>query len=237
MSEDTSAAVEQSAVQPSSYVLVDYTLKVKDTDELVDTTVEEEARKAGVYDASKTYEPRLVVVGKGTMLKAVEDELVGMKQSEKKTFEIPPEKAFGPRDPAKVRTIPYRRLKDVEGPLRVGSIINIEGREGVIRSVGSGRVQVDFNHYLAGKTLVCNVEVKSILTDDMDKVKSLIHSRIPDAPVEKFEIKLTLPELTIKIPEEALLIPGLQVSKKALAKELKEAVKGLERVVFLEEYV
>ncbi|MEM4189976.1 MAG: FKBP-type peptidyl-prolyl cis-trans isomerase [Candidatus Caldarchaeum sp.] len=237
MSEDTSAAVEQPAVQPNSYVLVDYTIKVKDTDELVDTTIEEEAKKAGVYDASKIYEPRLVVIGKGMVLKAVEDELLGMKRSEKKTFEIPPERAFGARDPAKVRTIPLRRLKDVEGQLRVGSIINVEGRDGVVRSIGSGRVQIDFNHYLAGKTLVCNVEVKSVLTDDMDKVKNLIHSRIPDVTLEKFEIKLAPPELTIKIPEEAHLIPGLQVSKKALSKELKEAVKGVEKVVFLEEYV
>ncbi|MCS6769696.1 MAG: peptidylprolyl isomerase [Candidatus Caldarchaeum sp.] len=227
---------ESPTVQQNAYVLVDYTIKVKETDEVVDTTAEEEAKKAGVFDASRTYEPRLVVIGKGMLLKAVEDELVGMKVGERKMFEIPPEKAFGSRDPAKVRTIPLRRFKDAEGPLRVGSIVNVEGREGVVRTVGSGRVQVDFNHYLAGKTLVCSVEVKSILAEDMDRVKSLIHSRIPDAPVEKFEINLAQPTITIKIPEEALLVPGLQVSKRALAKELKEAVKGLEKVVFVEEY-
>ncbi|MCS7137149.1 MAG: peptidylprolyl isomerase [Candidatus Caldarchaeum sp.] len=227
---------ESPTVQQNAYVLVDYTIKVKETDEVVDTTAEEEAKKAGVYDASRTYEPRLVVIGKGMLLKAVEDELVGMKVGERKMFEIPPEKAFGSRDPAKVRTIPLRRFKDAEGPLRVGSVVNVEGREGVVRTVGSGRVQVDFNHYLAGKTLVCSVEVKSILAEDMDRVKSLIHSRIPDAPVEKFEINLAQPTITIKIPEEALLVPGLQVSKRALAKELKEAVKGLEKVVFVEEY-
>ncbi|MDW7977647.1 MAG: FKBP-type peptidyl-prolyl cis-trans isomerase [Candidatus Caldarchaeum sp.] len=227
---------ESPTVQQNAYVLVDYTIKVKETDEVVDTTAEEEAKKAGVFDASRTYEPRLVVIGKGMLLKAVEDELVGMKVGERKMFEIPPEKAFGSRDPAKVRTIPLRRFKDAEGPLRVGSVVNVEGREGVVRTVGSGRVQVDFNHYLAGKTLVCSVEVKSILAEDMDRVKSLIHSRIPDAPVEKFEINLAQPTITIKIPEEALLVPGLQVSKRALAKELKEAVKGLEKVVFVEEY-
>ncbi len=226
-----------STVQQNSYILVDYTIRVKDTDELVDTTVEEEAKKAGAYDASKTYEPRLVIIGKGMLLKAIEEELIGMKMNEKKTFDIPAEKAFGARDPTKVRTIPLRKFKDVEGPLRVGSIVNIDGREGVIRAVGSGRVQVDFNHYLAGKTLVCSIEVKSIITEDMDKIKNLIHSRIPDVPVDKFEITLAPPEVRIKIPEEAFLTPGLQVSKKALAKELKEAVKGLEKVIFLEEYV
>ncbi|MEM4408401.1 MAG: hypothetical protein QXI19_06630, partial [Candidatus Caldarchaeum sp.] len=132
---------------------------------------------------------------------------------------------------------PLRRFKDAEGSLRVGSVVNVEGREGVVRAIGSGRVQVDFNHYLAGKTLVCSVEVKSILHDELEKAKSLIHSRIPDIPVDKFEITLAPPEARIKIPEEAFLIPGLQVSKRGLARELKEAVKGLEKVVFVEEYV
>ncbi len=237
MSEGSAEDVETFTIQQNSYVLIDYTIRVKDTDELVDTTLEDEAKKAGVYDASKNYEPRLVIVGKGMLLKTIEEELIGMKKDEKKTFDIPAEKAFGARDPTKVRTIPLRKLKDVKGPLRVGSIVNIDGREGVIRSVGSGRVQVDFNHYLAGKTLVCNVEVKSIITDDVEKVKNLIHSRIPDIPIDKFEIVLAPPEVRIKVPEEAFLIPGLQVSKRALAKELKEAVRELEKVVFIETYV
>ncbi|MCX8201408.1 MAG: FKBP-type peptidyl-prolyl cis-trans isomerase [Candidatus Caldarchaeum sp.] len=236
MTEETSSAEQALTVQPNSYVLVDYTIRVKETGELVDTTVEEEAVKAGVRDASKTYEPRLVIVGKGLLLKAVEDELVGMKPAEKKSFEIAPEKAFGTRDPANVRTIPLRKFKDADAPLRVGAVVNVEGRQGVVRAIGSGRVQVDFNHYLAGKTLLCDVEVKSILTDDLEKIKNLIHLRIPDVPVEKFEITLTPPEARIKIPEDAFLIPGLQLAKRALAKEIKEAAKGVEKTVFVEEY-
>lgn len=236
MSGEGQIASNALVVKDNSYVLVDYTIRVKETGELVDTTLESEAEKAGMKDASKVYEPRLVIVGKGLLLKAVEDELVGMKPSEKKSFEIAPEKAFGLRDPANVRTIPIRKFKDADTHLHVGAVVNIEGRQGVIRAIGSGRVQVDFNHYLAGKTLVCDVEVKSILTDDLEKVKNLIHMRIPDVSLEKFEISLTPPEARIKIPEEAFLIPGLQLAKRALAKEIREAVKAVEKVVFVEEY-
>ncbi|MEM0441142.1 MAG: FKBP-type peptidyl-prolyl cis-trans isomerase [Candidatus Caldarchaeum sp.] len=236
MSEGTAAAEQPLTVQQNSYVLVDYTIRVKETGELVDTTLESEAEKAGVKDASKVYEPRLVIVGKGLLLKAVEDELIGMKPLERKNFVITPEKAFGPRDPANVRTIPIRKFKDADAPLRVGAVVNVEGRQGVIRAIGSGRVQVDFNHYLAGKTLLCDVEVKSILTDDLEKVKNLIHMRIPDIDLDKFEINLTPPEMRIKIPEEAFLLPGLQLTKRALAKEIREAVKDVEKVVFVEEY-
>jgi FKBP-type peptidyl-prolyl cis-trans isomerase 2 len=51
---EMSESVGQTAgdvVQPNSYVLVDYTISVKETGELVDTTVEEEARKYNVYAA------------------------------------------------------------------------------------------------------------------------------------------------------------------------------------------
>ncbi|MEM3124010.1 MAG: peptidylprolyl isomerase, partial [Nitrososphaerota archaeon] len=154
---------ETASVQTNSYVLLDYTITVKDTGELVDTTLDEEAKKSSSYDASRVYEPRLVVVGKGSLLKAVEDEIIGLKESESKRFEIPPDKAFGARDPSKVKTIPLRKLKDLDRPLRVGSVISIDGREGVVRSVGSGRVQIDFNPYLAGKTLVCEATVRAII--------------------------------------------------------------------------
>jgi len=236
---EMSESVGQTAgdvVQPNSYVLVDYTISVKETGELIDTTVEEEARKYNVYDASKVYEPRLVVVGRGVLLKAVEDALVGMKPGERKTFDIPPEQAFGPRDPDKVKTIPLRRFRDVEGPVRVGDVVSVEGRQGVVRSIGSGRVQVDFNHVLAGKTLVCTVEVKSIIQDGLERARRLIHGRLPDVPVDKLDVVIQPPELRVKLPEEAFLAPGLQVAKRALAKELKEAVTGVEKVVFVEEY-
>ncbi|HIQ29127.1 MAG TPA: hypothetical protein EYH45_01025, partial [Candidatus Caldiarchaeum subterraneum] len=60
-------AQQQLTVQNSSYILVDYTIKVKDTGEVVDTTIEEEAKKAGIFDASRVYESRLVVPGKGML--------------------------------------------------------------------------------------------------------------------------------------------------------------------------
>ncbi len=227
---------QQLTVATDSYVLIDYTLRVKDTGELVDTTVEEEAKKAGVYDAARVYEPRLVVPGRGTLLRAIEDELIGMAEESSKSFEIPPEKAFGPRDASKIKTIPLRKLKDVDTPITVGSRIVIDGKEGIIRTIGSGRVQVDFNPYLAGKTLVCDVTVKKIITDELERVKAIIHSRIPEVEIEKFEIKLEKPTLTIKIPEEALTLPALPIAKRVMAREFKEAVNGLEKVVYVEEY-
>ena len=227
---------QQLTVGENSYVLVDYTIRVKETGEVVDTTLEEEAKQAGIYDASKIYEPRLVVLGKGMLLRAIEEELYGMAESSSKKFEIPPEKGFGPRDASKIKTIPLRKLKDVDSPLVVGSRVVIDGKEGIIRAIGSGRVQVDFNPYLAGKTLVCDITVKKILTDEMEKIKHIIHSRIPEVELEKFEVNLEKPVVRIKIPEEAFMLPALQINKRVMAREIKEAVSGVEKVIYVEEY-
>lgn len=226
---------ERPLVKAGDLVLVDYTVKVKETGELVETTLESVAKEEGV-EAAGPFEPRLVIPGKGFLLKAIEDELIGMEPGQEKSFELPPEKAFGPRDPSKVKVIPLRRLKDVEGPITVGSRITVDGKEGIVRSIGSGRVLIDFNPYLAGKTLQCQVKVVKILAEDMEKVKALIHHRIPDTDVDKFEVVIERPEIRIGVPQDAYLLPALQVTKRALARDLMEHIDGVERVVYLETY-
>ncbi|PUA31582.1 MAG: hypothetical protein B9J98_05795 [Candidatus Terraquivivens tikiterensis] len=224
------------ALPLGSFLLVDYTISVKETGEVVDTTSEEKAKEAGIYDASRLYEPRLAIIGKGMLLRAIEEELLTMSVGETKQFEISPEKAFGQRDPGKVKVYPIRKFRDVEGPLTVGARVTVDGKEGIIRSIGSGRVQVDFNPYLAGKTLVCNVTLRKIITDDLEKVQHIIHNRLPDVDIQKFNIEFAPPEVTITVPEEAYLLPNLQVAKRLIAKEIQENIQGIERVRIVELY-
>ena len=226
-------APEKRLIKEGDLVLVDYTIRVKENGELIETTIEEEAKKENAQ-AQGPFEPRLIIPGRGFTLKAFEEQLIGMAPGEEKKFEIPPEKAFGPRDPSKIRVIPLRRLRDVEGPITIGSRIIVDGREGIVRSIGSGRVQVDFNPYLAGKTLDCYVKVVKILTEKSEKIKALIHYRIPDVDVSKFKVRATKTTVTIQIPDEAMLLPAIQVAKKTLARDLMEYVDGIEKVTFTE---
>ncbi len=223
-------------VSTNSFVMIDYVIKTKETGELVDTSLEDEAKKAGITDTTRTYEPRLTIVGRGFVLKAIEDELVGMPVNGYKTFEIPPEKAFGERDPSKVKVIPLRKFKDLEQPIGVGSKVIINGREGYIRSIGSGRVQVDFNHYLAGKTLICDLWVRKIITDEKEKIYALLHSRIPESTEENTSIVIEKPKVIISLPRDIYLSSGLQMLKQVVARELIELIPGIEKVVYVEEY-
>ncbi|MEN2975414.1 MAG: peptidylprolyl isomerase, partial [Candidatus Caldarchaeales archaeon] len=216
--EEIGEVKESLKIKEGDFIIIDYTIKVKETGEVIDTTIEEIGKK--FFEVGRTYEPKLVIPGKGLLLKAIEEQLIGMEVNQEKTFEIPPEKAFGARDPSKVKVIPIRRLKDVEGPITVGSRLTIEGKEGIIRSIGSGRVQIDFNPYLAGKYLECSVKVVKIIEDKLEKIKALIHTRIPDVEVEKFIIQHDGTEVRITIPKEAFLLPALQMSKRILARDI-----------------
>lgn len=118
----------------------------------------------------------------------------------------------------------------------VGSRITIDGKEGVVRSIGSGRVQVDFNPYLAGKSLECWVRIVNIIEDKIEKIRSLIHTNIPDVDINKFEIIQDGEEVRITIPREAFLFPDLQISKRILAKDIIDHIEGVEKIVFLENY-
>ncbi len=222
-------------VDVGHFVEVDYTIRVKDTGELVDTTLEEEGRKAGW--AGKVYGPRLSIVGKGYLLRAVEEALIGMGEKETKVVEVAPERAFGQRDPTKVKVIPLRRFKDVDQPLTVGMKVVVDGREGYIRSIESGRVQVDFNHRLAGKTLVTEIRVVKILRDDVEKAYSLIRAFIPEATSENTIVKVNKPEVSVKLSKELYSLSGINLAKQAIAREALENLQGVEKVVFVEEYV
>ena len=186
------------AFQKGTLVLVDYTAKVKDTSELFETTREADAKSSSIYDANIKYQPRLIAVGESWVLKGLDDALLNANVGDKVTIEVPPEKGFGTRDPSKVRMIPLRELGDDAEKVSVGDAIEIDDRTGIIRFIGSGRVQVDFNHRFAGKTITYDLNVIKSLDTDQDKIMGLLKRRFPlDESKLKFEIKGTQVDVTI----------------------------------------
>jgi len=76
-------------VKKGDFILLDYTGKVKETGKVFDTTIESVAKDEGLWREGELYEPKLIVVGEGWMLKSLEEKLVGLKINEKETVEIP----------------------------------------------------------------------------------------------------------------------------------------------------
>jgi peptidylprolyl isomerase len=222
-------------IEKGSLILIDYTAKVKDSDEIFETTIEENAKKTNLYDPSIKYEPRLVSIGEGWVLKGLDEILSTAKLGDNLNVDIPPDKGFGLRDTNKVRMIPQRKFGDKADEIKAGDAVDIDDRRGFVRFIGSGRVQVDFNHRLAGKTLNYNVNILKILKTDEEKTSSLIKRRLL-ADSDKISISFNKSELTITLPEESFLIDGLQVIKKAISGDLFKFIPSIEGIKFLEIY-
>lgn len=222
-------------LQKGTLVLVDYTAKVKDTGEVFETTREADAKSSSLYDANARYQPRLVSVGESWILKGLDDALLNTSVGDKLTIEVPPEKGFGVRDPGKVRMIPLRKLGDDAEKISVGDAIEIDERTGIVRFIGSGRVQVDFNHRFAGKTIVYDVNIVKSLNTDEEKITGLLKRRLP-VDESKLQFKINEMQLDITMPEETFLAEGLQIIKRAIVNDIFKFVSKLEKINFIEGY-
>lgn len=216
------------------FILANYTLRVKETGETVGTTLETVAKEAKLYRGEERYEPFFIVVGEGWVPKGLDEALTGLEIGKASTIELPPDKGYGVRDPKKVRLVPLRKFT-AEGMTPVpGLQVNIDGKTAQVRSVGAGRVQVDYNHPFAGKTLIYDLTVERIVEMEDDKVRYLIHKRIPSVGPEKFSVKLEQGKLEIEIPEEAFFLEGLQVEKRTVTADIEKYLPKIETVAFLE---
>jgi len=214
-------------------VLLDYTARVKDTNEIFETTREDDAKKSDHYDPTRKYQPRLVSVGEGWVLKGLDEALSKADVGNQMNVEVTPDKAFGERDPSKVRMIPQRKLGDKADEVSVGDVIDVDDRTGIVRFVGSGRVQIDFNHRLAGRTLLYDVNVVKKLESDNDRVGALIRRWLP---VEEDKLKFTLTgqELEILLPEETYQMEGIQSVKAGIARDIFRIVTAVKKIRFVE---
>jgi len=224
------------SIEKGDFILLSYVGKVKETSDVFDTTIEDIAKKERLYKEGEIYEPRLVVVGEGWVLKALDESLLGFETGKKSSVEIAPEKAFGNRAPEKVRMMPLRRLAAKGITPQLGMRVEIDGKLATVRTIGAGRVQLDFNPPLAGKTLIYEVTIEKKLEKKVEKISALIHRRIPSVDINKFDIKLTQKAFTLTLPEEAFYIEGVQLAKRGIAMDMQKFFPETATINFVESF-
>src|SRR5208337_4167869 len=121
------------------FVVIDYTAKMKETGKIFDTTIKEVAEKEKMAKEGQSYNPQLIVLGEGWLPKAVDEGLENLTLDKPIIVEIPPDKAFGQRDPAKVKIVPLSLFTSKGISPKVGMNVEYSGKSAVIRTVGSGR--------------------------------------------------------------------------------------------------
>ena len=219
-----------------SLILVEYTAKVKDTDEVFETTIEAEAKKHSIHDANVKYQPKLVSVGESWVIKGLDEALANSKVGDKTSVEVTPDKGFGERDSGKVRMIALRKLGEDADKVSVGDTVEIDQKTGIIRFIGSGRVQVDYNHRFAGKTILYDVNILKALETDDEKINGMLKRHMP-VDDSKLVFKKTGTSLDITIPEELFRSDGLQVMKHFIQSDIFKFVPTLEKINFLETHL
>ena len=119
-----------------------------------------------VIDSSEGSDPLEFTIGKGEIIKGLEEAVSGMKIGQSKTITVAPEKAYGPHHGEWVLDVNRDKLPGNQD-LDVGLRIDIP-REGgqsstaTVMHVSALSVTLDFNHPLAGKELIFEVRLLEI---------------------------------------------------------------------------
>jgi len=224
------------AFQKGDFIIIDYVGKVKETGEVFDTTIEETAKKERLYKEGEIYEPKLIVIGEGWVLKALDESLVTMEIDKASSVEIPPEKAFGARDPERVKLVPLKRLTAKGISPSLGMRVEYNGKMATVRTIGAGRVLLDFNPPLAGKTLIYEVTVQKKLETQKEKIAALVHRRIPAVEENKFKFSAKTKAVNIEMPEEAFYLEGIQVAKRGIALDIQRFFPKITMIKFTETF-
>src|ERR1035437_7842305 len=124
-------------------------------------------------DIISTFQDKLATLqlGTGQLAPFLEACLIGLAEGEQQSFELPPEKAFGPRNPELIRRVSRATLDEnssADEHYKVGDLVEFAapggGRfAGVLREINEDDTLFDFNHPLAGQPLKFEAKIIGIL--------------------------------------------------------------------------
>jgi len=214
-------------IQDRDFIRINYTGRFEDGT-VFDTTDEEIAKENDMYDENSRYEPFIIVVGAKHVAEGLDEDLIGKDVGYHGTVEVPPTKGYGEREPELITTHSISGFK--EKPVK-GARVRIDGRDGVVTMTIGRKVRVDFNHPMAGKTLIFDYIIEDILDDDLTKTKALLRSYF----VVDFDVEIDDDIVRIESPRNLLFNERWLVMKERLAKELLQSI-DIDSVKFVETY-
>ncbi|MBD3194750.1 MAG: hypothetical protein GF317_06830 [Candidatus Lokiarchaeota archaeon] len=247
--EEKRKRLEETEIEEGDFILVKITGKTQRGNVFRVSSVED-AKKAGIYDEQKEkqghYTPEFVVVGKpGFLNEGLMETIEKMKYFEKKSVRIPPVKAFGKRDPAKIERIglaKFRRMNDGKPP-EIGQEFTRQTQQGAQRGTVTnfvqGKVIVDYNHPLAGQNVDYNVEIVDKIEEFDEKIEYfMVNKGIPPDNINDFEKNYIEEDKTLEITiPKMFLFQNMTYLKFGLAMDFQTHMADqIEDVKFIEVY-
>jgi len=217
-------------MKEGDFIRIDYVGKVFESGEIFDLTKEDVAKEKGMYTPEFKYGPVPVIIGGSFVVKGLENVLKEMQVGEKKTVTIKPEDAFGERDARFVKLIPQTEFKKQGVTPYPGMPVTISRLNGRVLSLSGGRIRVDFNHPLAGKTIEYEVEIKDVITDIKEKINAILGFYL------KFDEKDVTTTIDKEIAEINIKVEASKLVKKTVADTIKKWIIEIKKVRFVDEY-
>ena len=148
--EESEKTEKKTVVEAGSTVGIEYTLTLEDGTK-VDSNVGGEAM--------------LVEQGSGQIIPGLDKELIGMKVNEVKQVTVTPEQGYGQIDPAAFTEVPVSELpEDARTPGMMLMARDDQGRTRrlLVQKIEGDKATLDFNHPLAGKTLIFDIKILEV---------------------------------------------------------------------------
>lgn len=113
-------------------------------------------------DSNVGQEPLSIVTGAGSIIKGLEDRLVELNEGDNEKIVVKPEEGYGVYNEGMIEQHSADQFKDIEltkGMVLYGSTEDGQTVQVSVKDFDNESVMIDFNHPLAGKTLVFDLKV------------------------------------------------------------------------------
>ncbi len=145
------------AIETNQIVSIEY--EVRDGDTIVDSNV------GGA--------PLVFMFGKGQIIPGLENGIANMTIGEKGDVLVQPKDAYGELNPDATQEVPKDQFAGID--LEVGMTLYGQGEDGgtvqvTVKEIGDENVIIDFNHPLAGKSLMFTVTINNVRDASAEEV-------------------------------------------------------------------
>lgn len=203
------------------FIELDYTGKFEDGT-VFDTTLESVAKENNLDDENHSYKPLIICIGKGHLLKGLDDSISEKEIGKTYNIKLSPEQGFGKKSAKLIQLISTSKFRKDNIQPMPGMQVNVDGIIGIVKTVTGGRTIVDFNHPLSGRNLDYEVLIRRIIEDDSEKLAALISliGLAAESKVENGNAEITAEQ---ELPEEF---------KKKFSEDIKDAMPSIKEVSF-----
>ena len=218
-------------MENGAFLEIEYTGRIKETGEIFDLTDEKTAKDNKIYSPKTKYGPVTIILGENMILKGVEEELKTMKSGETKKITLAPENAFGKRDPNMLKVFALSRFQSQRIYPVVGQFITLgNNTSGKVISVSAGRVRLDFNHPLSGKSLEYELKLDSEIKDPAKKIEFMLTGLLG---YEKKDTEITISGENAKISLTNAAKLSAEIKSK-ITEQLKKYIPEIKEIEIAE---